>query len=128
MVASAPRLELEQAGLRLAVATLVLFVLTWRLAGLHDPMLLSMVWTLARFVTFAVAITLWTLSPPHESRSRRVVGMVADNAVTTYFMLVTGENGVLALGIFIFIAFGNGFRYGFPYLQLSQGIALFGFS
>jgi two-component system sensor histidine kinase RpfC len=42
-------------------------------------------------------------------------------------MLVLGEVGAVIFGMYLFMAFGNGFRYGRAYLYLSQGLALVGF-
>ncbi len=87
-----------------------------------------MIWFLAGFVTFAVSIIIWILSRPHESPLRRILGVIADNAGTTYFMLHMGEWGALVVGIYMFVAFGNSYRYGRTYLRISHGMALLGFS
>ena len=128
-IALAPRLELEQAGLRLAIGTAVLVALMWRLLSLPNPSadLSHMVWFLAGFVTIALAITLWTLFHPHESPLRLILGIVADNAAVTYFMLLTGEGGALVVGIYMFVAFGNSYRYGRLYSRISTLWRLLGF-
>lgn len=130
LIAAAPRLELEQARLRLCFGSLILVALIWRDSSLFDASteLLHMIWFLAGFVTFAVAITVWILSRPDELHFRRILGVIADNAGTTYFMLHMGESGALVVGIYMFVAFGNSYRYGRTYLRISQGLALAGFS
>jgi len=130
LIARAPRLEFEQARLRLGIGGLVLVGLMWRHVYLTAPSteLLHMIWFLGGFVTFAVAIIIWILSRPRESHLRRILGVVADNAGTTYFMLHMGEWGALVVGIYMFVAFGNSYRYGRTYLRISHGIALAGFS
>jgi two-component system, sensor histidine kinase RpfC len=129
-IARAPRLEFEQARLRVGIGGLVLVGLMWRHVFLTGPRteLLHMIWFLGGFVTFAVAITIWILSRPHESHLRRILGVIADNAGTTYFMLHMGEWGALVVGIYLFVAFGNSYRYGRIYLRISHGLALAGFS
>ena len=129
-VTRAPRLELEQAGLRLAVGVVVLVVLLLRLISQSKPSaeLSQMVWFLAGFVAFAVAITLWILAGPQVSATRRILGIVADNATITWFMLHMGESGALVVGIYMFVAFGNAFRFGPSYLRISHGAALVGFA
>ena len=87
-----------------------------------------MVWFLAGFVAIAAAITLWILARPQDAPPRRVLGIVADNAGTTYFMLQTGEYGAIVFAIYLFVAFGNGFRFGPRYLYISHATALLGFS
>src|SRR5436190_16391154 len=113
MVALAPRLELEQASLRLTIGLLVLVVLTLRLAGQAKPdaELSQMVWFLAGFVAIAIAITLWLFARPQKSPARRILGIVADNAAITYFMLLMGEAGSVLVGVYMFVAFGNAFRF-----------------
>ena len=130
LIAAAPRLELEQAGLRLVIGTLVLLSLLWARLGHQGASAdsLQMIWVLAGFAAFAAAITLWVLFAPRISPTRRVLGMIADNAAITYFMLQMGESGALVVGIFMFVAFGNAFRYGRSYLRISHGLALVGLS
>jgi two-component system, sensor histidine kinase RpfC len=129
-VTLAPRLELEQAGLRLGIGVVLLVVLVLRLVGQSKPSaeLSQMVWLLAGFVAIAVAITLWTLAGPQVSPTRRILGIVADNAAITWFMLLMGESGVLVVGIYMLVAFGNAFRFGRLYLRISHFAALLGFS
>jgi len=129
-VTLAPRLELEQAGLRVAMGTAVLVALAWRLLSVPNPSadLSHMVRLLAGFVTFAIAIAIWILSFPQKSPLRLILGIVADNVAVTYFMLLMGESGALVVGIYLFVAFGNSYRYGRLYLRISHGMALAGFS
>jgi two-component system, sensor histidine kinase RpfC len=130
MIALAPRLELEQAFLRLIIGTLVLVVLALRLVGQStaDTNLLHMTWFLAGFVTIAVAIILWMLARPQDAPARKVLGIIADNGAITYFMLQLGESGATIFAIYLFVAFGNAFRFGPRYLRISHGIALLGFA
>ena len=129
-VTLAPRLELEQAGLGLVIGVFILVVLAVRLVGQPAPSaeLSHMVWLLAGFVAIAVAITLWTLARPQTSPTRRILGIVADNAAITYFMFLMGESGVLVVGSYLFVAFGNAFRFGRLYARISHATALVGFT
>jgi len=129
-LALAPRLELEQAGFRLSISTAVLVALMWRLLTQANPSadLSHMVWFLVGFVTVAIAVIIWILASPQESPLRRILGIIADNAATTYFMLLVGESGALVVGIYLFLAFGNSYRFGRLYLHISHGMALVGFS
>ena len=54
--------------------------------------------------------------------------MVIDNAVTTYCLIRLGEGAAVIIGVYLFITFGNGFRYGRVYLYACQIMALAGFS
>ena len=104
--------------------------LALRLVGQSNPdtALLHMVWFVAGFVAIALAITLLVLAHLQDSPARRVLGIIADNGTTTYFMLQTGEYGAIVFGLYLFVAFGNGFRYGRLYLRISHATALLGFT
>jgi two-component system sensor histidine kinase RpfC len=112
------------------MGTAVLVALAWRLLSVPNPSadLSHMVRLLAGFVTFAIAIAIWILSFPQKSPLRLILGIVADNVAVTYFMLLMGESGALVVGIYLFVAFGNSYRYGRLYLRISHGMALAGFS
>ena len=45
--------------------------------------------------------------------------MLVDAAAIIYAMMMTGEAGSPLFGIFVFVTFGHGFRYGNRYLFLS---------
>ena len=91
-VTLAPRLELEQAALRLVMGVVLLVVLMLRLVGQSKPSaeLSQMVWLLAGFVAIALAIALWTLAGLQVSTTRRILGIIADNAAITWYMLLMG--------------------------------------
>jgi two-component system sensor histidine kinase RpfC len=81
------------------------------------------------FFAFATALVLHILATADRyAVPRRLLGIVADNIVNTYFMLVMGERGAIVVGIYLFITFGNGFRYGRLYLHICQAFSLLGFA
>jgi two-component system, sensor histidine kinase RpfC len=57
-----------------------------------------------------------------------VTGMLADTGAATFCMFLAGESGVSMIGVYLFITFGNGFRYGRAYLFACQALCLLGFS
>ena len=132
MLAAAPKPELEQVVLRIAVpliATLWLcgdFVLHGNLdAGKAHGLIFAVA-----FLAFAVGMLLLLLCTEQQGRIvvvRRVIGMIADNAANSYFMFVVGEGGAIVFGVYLFVTFGNGFRYGRKYLHVSQALSLLGF-
>ena len=79
--------------------------------GLSDN-LRHALWFTIGFFLFAVCVGLWILAHPHVSEKRRYTGIFADNAGNTYFMAVSGELGAAVFAIYLFVTFGNGFRYG----------------
>ena len=84
------------------------------------------------FLTFALMVTVHILATgdkhPRLTIARRFLGIIADNAVNTYFMLVVGELGAVVVGVYLFVTFGNGFRFGRLYLHVSQTLSLIGFA
>ena len=54
--------------------------------------------------------------------------MVTDSGAATFCMYLAGEAGVSMLGVYLFITFGNGFRYGRNYLFVCQLLCLIGFA
>jgi two-component system sensor histidine kinase RpfC len=121
-------MELDQAWLRLAVAIFVLLaVVFWRRPDRAIEEAPRALWFIVGFILFATTIVLWILSVPRPSPVRRMLGIAADNAAITYAMLTMGEPGAVVFGVYLFLAFGNGFRYGRAYLYFSQVLALVGF-
>lgn len=79
---------------------------------------------LALALAIFIAICLW----PAPSIARRATGMLADAGAATFCMFLAGEAGVLMIGVYLFITFGNGFRYGRSYLFACQALCIAGFS
>ena len=126
----APRLEFEQALVRVFISATVLACVEWYVA--RDGVITgkgtqALVASFA-FFAFAVTTTVRILQAPGISKTRRILGIVIDNAVATYALVVLGEGGAVILCAYLFITFGNGFRYGRFYLHLSQTLSVTGFS
>ena len=62
------------------------------------------------FFLFSVILSVQILANGKTSVARRYLGMIADNAVTTYCLMNMGEGGAVVIGVYLFISFGNGFR------------------
>ena len=54
--------------------------------------------------------------------------MITDTFFITYVMLFTGKIGAPLFGVYLFMTFGHGFRYGNTYLFTSAILSTFGFS
>src|SRR5882672_6972058 len=129
-VALAHRPELEQTSLRVLIAGIVMVYLFWY--SLRDDSVSSSEEDVLRvsilFFVFGLALMLRVLCTARPSVARRYLGMVADNAVTTFCLMQMGEGGAVVIGVYLFIIFGNGFRYGRRYLHICQGLGILGFS
>ncbi|MGE5089802.1 MAG: ATP-binding protein [Candidatus Levyibacteriota bacterium] len=124
-----PDSEHEQAGLRIVIVGLILAYMAlfhgapsrWSATDLTIVLMLSGFFAVA--VGIFVAICIW----PASNVPRRLLGMLADNAGATWYMAMAGEYGYSMLGVFLFVTFGNGFRYGRRYLFGSQALCLVGY-
>jgi len=121
--------EHEQAILRIVLVGLITVYMWGRVNAApstsdDDRILLA---GLAAFFSLSVAIfgaiCLW----PGVNVQRRVLGMLADAGGTTFALFLAGDSGVGLIGVYLFITFGNGFRYGRKYLFLCQALCLAGF-
>ncbi len=124
------RPELEQALLRVGIAFIVMLYLFWytlRTATVSQNELQVLAVSVVFFL-FGVAMYAVVLLKGGTSVLRRYVGMLADNGVTTYCLLNMGEGGAVVIGVYLFISFGNGFRYGRQYLHVCQALGVIGFS
>jgi two-component system sensor histidine kinase RpfC len=117
-----PDSEHEQALIRLAIAPLMTAYLyaVWG-AGLIDERALDGV-LLAIVVEMVVtaALLFAIVRNPGISHPRRVIGMLADFGTSALAMHLTGEAGTPFAALFIWIAIGNGHRFGRNYLRLSM--------
>jgi two-component system, sensor histidine kinase RpfC len=125
-----PDSEHEQAIVRLLVVGLFfLYFLPeafsgYQAQGQADPrFFLAMVCTLL----LAGAVFAWICLSPAASPARRVSGAVLDAGSVTFFMFHTGEYGTPLYIVYLWIIFGNGFRYGKPYLYNSLVLSVLGF-
>lgn len=122
--------EHEQALIRILIAAIV-WVYLWLTYtptapnGHHQYLIL---WFLGLDVVFCAALFGHILRYPAVNRLRRVVGMINDAGMSTLVMFLTGEAGAAMIGVYLFITFGNGFRYGRPYLFACQALCLIGYA
>ena len=120
--------EHEQALLRIVIVALVLTYMAvfhgWRNNWTDNDV--EIVQVLSGFLVIAIAIFAAICAFPEPNVHRRLVGMFADVAGCTWYMSVAEEYGFFVIGIFLFITFGNGFRYGRRYLFGCQLLSLLG--
>jgi two-component system, sensor histidine kinase RpfC len=121
--------EVEQAVLRVVLVGLVYVYVIWSIlrdgqfAGNDGEFAIAG----AGFVLLAIAILAHSVFAHAISIPRRFLGMLADNAATTYCLIQMDEGGAFVLGVYLFVTFGNGFRFGRRYLHVCQVMAIVGF-
>ena len=125
-----PDSEHAQALVRLVIAALILAYLLWlaiAMPSVHDeafPWVLGVILaeTLLGFGLF-VAIVL----NPAVSHVRRVIGMVADFFTLGAMMSLHGDALAPLYIVYLWVAIGNGLRYGPRYLRVSVAMATLSF-
>jgi len=80
------------------------------------------------FELLSCAIFMAIVLRPRPSAIRRWLGAVLDLGTTTYLMWTNGEVGAPLYGIYLWVTFGNGFRYGVRSLRESQAMSMAGFA
>ena len=123
-----PDSEHEQAVIRIGVASAVSLytLIALRLTDGEISSLLLIL--LSCFFVVAFAIIVWIIRQPGINIARRILGAVIDNAGTTGMLLLNGDLAAPVFIVYLWVAFGNGFRFGRKFLYFSSTLAIFGFS
>ncbi len=126
-----PDTEPEQAGLRVIIGAVALVYLYGR--GVFepaslDPMVVTHRWIGTAFFISALLLLSHIYARPKISVPRRFLGMAIDIGCTTYAMAYTGEASAPLFVVCLWVTFGNGFRYGRPYLYAAMTASVIGFS
>jgi len=130
LISMAHRPELEQTSLRVLIAGIVMVYLFWYASrdGAVTQSEQTVLFVSVLFFAFGLVLMLRVLMTARPSVGRRYLGMVADNAVTSFCLMQMGEGGAVVIGVYLFITFGNGFRYGRRYLHVCQALGVAGFT
>lgn len=121
-------MELEQAIIRIAVglAILCLIIYSYLTNTLSNQ----------EYVTFKIDfvfefLSIFLLAAILKNRFtaviRRVAGAWLDIGAASIFIALTADIGVMLVAVYLWVTFGNGFRYGKKYLYHSQAISIIGF-
>jgi two-component system sensor histidine kinase RpfC len=85
-------------------------------------------WMGTVFLAFSLALVASIVTWPRPSPWQRVmVGAVGDIVMTSIVLTAFGELAAPWWSVYLWVTFGNGFRYGLPYLHASAGLSLLGF-
>ncbi len=122
-------LELEQATTRLAIGTIFTLYLLSNFATdkviPHGEMIGF--YCLMVFDVFTVMLLIAVSMAKQKSPIRRLLGNWLDVIGTSTFLSLAGDVGVVLIGVYLWVTFGNGFRFGKKYLYHSQVISILGF-
>ncbi|HNV87720.1 MAG TPA: ATP-binding protein [Methylotenera sp.] len=122
-------LELEQATTRLAIGTIFTLYLLSNFATdkviPHGEMIGF--YCLMAFDVFTIMLLIAVSIAKQKSPIRRLLGNWLDVIGTSTFLSLAGDVGVVLIGVYLWVTFGNGFRFGKKYLYHSQIISILGF-
>ena len=125
-----PDSEPEQAGIRVCIVTFVTVYLI-KANGFQswddDPVAFFNLCFMLSVVVFSWVILASIAIHPKKSVTRRVIGMLADLGATSYGLIATGAIGSPLYIVYLWVTFGNGFRYGNQYLFLATALSVAGF-
>ena len=121
-----PNGEHEQAVVRLVIASLICGYVFWveTLASLSTALTLTMF----GFLSLSALLLLHVALVPRPIAARRLIGILNDAGGITVGMLFAGELGTPIYLFYLWITFGNGFRFGKRYLYAALLASLLGFS
>ncbi len=126
-LAARPDTEHEQAIVRILVAAIAfLYLLPYTFRGNEAD--LPFLAALVCWMVLTIAIFSWIFLFPASSPARRVTAAVLDASSITYFMYHTGEYGTPFYILYLWTTFGNGVRFGKPYLYNSLALSVTGFA
>jgi two-component system, sensor histidine kinase RpfC len=130
-LAARPDSEHEQAIVRLIVGTVLFFYLlpqAYRFAGGALDIGQTYFAVMLLFLLCAGAILADILMTTRVSVTRRVLAATLDISTVTFFMSQAGSHGLPLFLVYIWVALGQGFRYGTRYLLISLALSVFGFA
>jgi two-component system sensor histidine kinase RpfC len=124
-----PDSEHEQAGLRLAIGAAVFIYLCLGVSrdGVVQPLEWKYLFICLLFISLSLAILLGIFISPGASRPRRYAGMTVDLGFTTYALYVLDAFGTPLFSVYLWVTFGNGFRFGGRYLGAAAALSVLGF-
>lgn len=79
------------------------------------------------FFILAFSIILSIIKNPGVNIPRRIFGCIIDNSGVTALLLINGNLAAPIFIIYLWVTFGNGFRFGRQYLHFSMTLNIIGF-
>ncbi len=124
-----PDSEHKQAIIRLIVGLIAFSYLVYsvlRDGGISTNDRYTLI-TAGLFFVCALAIIIWLIENPEICIVRRILGILLDNSAITAALYFHGILGAPLFIVYLWVAFGNGFRFGQLYLAISTICGVSGF-
>jgi len=120
--------ELEQSYIRVGISvTILVLLLLHRFYAAPKPDDSGAIAITAFYLFSSVVLTSLILLGRRKSVGRRLAGAWVDIGVVTMFMTFAGDTGIMLIGGYLWVIFGNGFRFGRKYLIHAQLLSIAGF-
>lgn len=121
--------EHEQILIRVLISAIILvsLLVSWALGGAIGADMRTLLAISAGFLFLSLLFLVHILARPGKSVPRRIIAMVMDHATLSYFMYMGGATTAMWYPIYLWVTFGNGFRYGRKYLFASALVSALGF-
>ena len=120
--------EHEQALIRIVIVGLLILLLLVFSALQHpDQKTRISAWLAIGYFAVSASYLAAIIIQPRISPTRRLCAMTTDLAAISAFMHFGGEAAAPLYSLYLWVTFGNGFRYGVSYLAVAVFIAASGF-
>jgi two-component system, sensor histidine kinase RpfC len=104
-------------------AIIVCILLAGAKSGAPDRALVSM----TIFISLALAVLGHIMMFPGTSYPRRIIALLLDCGFLSWQLHLGGEQGALFYPVYLWVIFGNGFRFGLPFLAAAVPVATLSF-
>ncbi|MFP5382405.1 MAG: hybrid sensor histidine kinase/response regulator, partial [Gammaproteobacteria bacterium] len=115
-IRSRPDTEFQQALIRFVIGVIAYLYFSSSWIDHPEYIYSSIHFVALFFLTTATLILAGSLIDLKASPKRRVFGAVVDFSTASFLLLIGGETSAPLVGIYLWVALGNGFRYGVSYL------------
>ena len=123
------RSERSQSFARIVIAIVVgIYIAGMSLVRPDAQSLIQASWIVLAFFVFSLSLYISVRVHPRTSALRRTTGIIADLALTSYCMYITGSFGAFFYAIYLWVIVGNGLRFGVRYLFLAMALGVIGFA
>lgn len=125
-----PDSEHEQAGVRILIL-IISITYAHILAAAYQAgpnTFLTAINLLYLTLIYSITLLIAIIIHPQKSVFRRVITIIIDPIAIGFFMFLGDDFIAPWFGVYLWVIFGNGFRYGENYLYLSAAISIISFS
>ena len=117
-----PDSEHEMSFNRLGFASVILLYI---ITASPDP---QAIWILSSYCVASAAVFLHILVDSSVRVWRRILVMIADIVMLSYVMHTNGAYAAAFFPVYLWVIFGNGFRFGVPYLYAAVATSILSYS